>query len=66
LHWLRLVPTQQDKLLRILYRQHSPHDGINQAKDGRIRADAQGQRQHGHGGKAWAAAQLTQTVSNIL
>src|SRR6516225_6354620 len=52
--------------LRLLHAQHAQHDGVDHAEDGGIGSDAERQRDHGHSREAGIAAQLPQTVANIL
>src|ERR1700733_16161133 len=54
------------ELLGRLHRQRAQHDLIDQREDGGGCADTQRQRQHGGQRKAWCAAKLPQSVTNIL
>jgi hypothetical protein len=66
LHRPCLAPTQHYELLRILYRQHSQHDGINQTKNGGVGSDAQRQRQYRHGREAGVLRQHAHAEFQVL
>jgi hypothetical protein len=55
-----------DKLVRILHRERSQHDAIDQREDRRVRADAHGKRQGGRDGEPWRLPQQPQGIAHIL
>src|SRR5262249_8100618 len=57
---------QEQESLRILHRQHSPHDGVDKAEDGCVRSDTERERK-GHGRReARALAQDPEGVAYVL
>jgi len=59
-------PLDYGKLLGMRHRQGAHHDGVHKAVDGRIRADAQRQRQRGHGRKQRIGGHHAQAIAQIL
>lgn len=57
---------QQDQLLWIAHRQRPRHHRVQHPENGGIRADAEGQRQHGSRGEAGIGAQLAQSMAQVL
>ena len=55
-----------DDFARLVYRQGPQGDGVEQRKDGRIHADAEGQRQYGDQRKAGRLAKQTKAVTKVL
>ena len=51
---------------RIFHRQAAQQDLVEQAVDGCVRSDTQGQDQHGDKGESRALAQLAQRVPKVL
>src|ERR1700735_2042855 len=56
----------EEEPLRILDRQHAQQHCIDQAEDGRVRADTQRQRQYGNGGEARRVAQYASGIAQVL
>src|SRR6185312_14415070 len=61
-----IQPQHLNQLLRSLHRQETEHNGIDQAENGRVRANAQGQSQNGDGGEGRRFAQHAQRKAQIL
>ena len=55
-----------DELFGMADRQHSEHDGVDQAEDGGVGADAQAERNDGYRGESGIAAEGAQSVAEIL
>jgi len=55
----------REQLLGTLDRQRAQHHGVDKAEDGRVRADAEGQRQQRHGGEGRIAREGAQGISNV-
>src|SRR5205814_751003 len=53
-------------LLRVLDGQRPQDQPIHHAKDGRVRSDAESEREHDNAKEAWAPAQLSQRITQIL
>ncbi len=56
----------EDELLGLLDRQHAQQNGIDEAEDGCVRADAQRERQDRDGGESRRGAQRAHGVAQIL
>jgi len=57
---------QHDQLLRVLHRQRAQQQRVHHAKNRRVRANAERQRQHRHDGKRRAFRQHPQAEPDIL
>jgi hypothetical protein len=55
-----------DELIGILIRQGPDQNGIQQAENGGIRTDAEGEGEDRHSGEAWILAQRAQRETNVL
>src|SRR5437762_1558083 len=55
-----------DHAIRLLNRQWSEQHSVDDAEDGRVRPDAQGERDHGHGGEAGLLQQLAEGVAKVV
>ncbi len=62
----RIRLPQHQQLTGAGVRQGTQQHGIHHAEDGRVRADAQGQRDDGHNRERRAATQHAKTVANVL
>ncbi len=60
------LPLEKNKVLRILDGKRSEHDGIDEAEDGGVSADAESESEHGDGGEAGGSAQHAQGVAQVL
>ena len=58
--------SKQDELSGVLDRQFAQHDGVQQAEDGGVGSNPQGQRQHRDGHQARAAQHGPQAVTQVL
>ncbi len=58
-------PADKQKTLGIGNGQHSPHDGVNKAKDGGIRTDSQRERQNDNGREYPVLSQAAKRVTHI-
>ena len=58
--------SKQDELSGVLDRQFAQHDGVQQAEDGGVGANPQGQRQHRDRHQARAAHHGPQAVTQVL
>ena len=63
---LAAAGADDDEPVRFFDRQLPDEDFVDQAEDGRIGADADGQREHGDGGKARSFEQHARAVSQVL
>jgi hypothetical protein len=59
------MPGDGEQPLRMRIGQRAQEYGVHHAEDGRIGADAQGQRGHGRGGKGGTFAQHTRGVAQV-
>ena len=60
------IPAQQlDELLRFAHRQRAQHQGVEQAENGGVGADAERQRQNRHGGKNAIPSQAANRVGDV-
>src|SRR5215470_8007787 len=59
-------PLKHHKLLRIPDRQRAKESRVNQAKDGGVGADAEGEGKHGDGGEAGRFAEHAEGEAQIL
>ena len=55
-----------DQAVRVRVGQRVQQHGLHYAEDGRIRAYAQGQREHGNGGEPGTAAERAQAEADVL
>src|SRR5207253_8838761 len=62
----RILSLKVNDSIRVRIRKGTQQDGIDDAKDGGVSADAERQRQDGDGGKGWLFRQHPQGVSQIL
>ena len=62
---IRTPPVQQDQPLGLAHRQEAQQHLIDQREDPRVRADAQGEREHGGRGEARTTLQRAQRVAHI-
>src|SRR5262249_51891521 len=65
-HPVRIGVREKDKLLRILSRKRAEQDGIEDGEKGRVRANAQRQRQYGYQGEARILHQHSRAVAQVL
>ena len=49
-------PSQDDDMVRVTNWQRAEQNDINEAENGRVGADAEGEREYGDGGEAWRFA----------
>ena len=60
------VPGPHDRdAIGVVVREVAQDDGAEDAEDGRVRPDAQRERQHGDGRKPWALQQRSETIPKI-
>src|SRR5437016_6039857 len=60
------LPLEKNKVLRIFDGKRSEYDGIDEAEDGGVSADAESESEHGDGGEAGGFAKHPQRVANVL
>ena len=61
-----IILIHRDDFARVVHRQGPQRDGVEQRKDGRIHADAEGQGEHGDQRKARGLAKQAKAVSKVL
>ena len=60
------LPLEKHKVLRILDGKRSEYDGIDEAEDGGVSADAERERDNRDGREPWVLGQLTQRQTKII
>jgi hypothetical protein len=63
--WI-VVDVEKGEAVLVRVRHGLEQDGVNDAEDGGVGADSEGEGENGDGGETAAAIQLTQCVTNIL
>jgi hypothetical protein len=58
-------PVKLDEAVGLAHRQLAQQDLIDQRDDGRVAADAEGEREHGGGGEGRAAPQHAQGIAHV-
>src|SRR5205823_4913964 len=57
---------ERDQLLRMSHRDMAQHHGIDQREDGRVGADAEGEREHHDRGERRIAKQYAERVAEVI
>src|ERR1051326_1464919 len=60
------APFENHEMLRILHRQRSHQDAVNQTENRRVRADAQRQRENGHDGETRRFEEHSRAIAQVL
>ncbi|PYQ99584.1 MAG: hypothetical protein DMF96_06480 [Acidobacteria bacterium] len=63
---IRILAEELDEFARIPHRQRAEHQGVDQAENRSVRADAEGEREDGDGGEAGRAAHHAEGIAEIL
>ena len=56
---------EEDELLGILHRQHAQQDFVHEREDGRVRADAEGDRHDRDEGEERVAGEAAEGIANV-
>src|SRR5215469_9974955 len=59
-------PLEHHQMLGIVYGQRSQQDGIHQAEDGRVGADAESEGEHGNASEAGRFAEHAESEAEVL
>src|SRR5882762_5884754 len=60
------LPLEKNNVLLIFYGKRSEYDGIDEAEDSSISADAEGEGEYSDGGEAGGFAKHPQRIANVL
>ena len=62
----RVEVRELDQFVGILSREHAKDDGVDEAEDGGVGADAERESEDGGGGEGWSFAEGAEGVANVL